>query len=65
MGDKVFALNKELSRIVEFEVDGICTTTTKHGTTITYHGAENGECYKEDRCFASKQELVKSLSNGD
>lgn len=65
MGDKVFALNKELTRIVAFEVDGICTITTKHGTTISYHDAERKASYNESRCFATKEELVKSLSNGD
>ena len=59
VGDKVFTIDKESMKIIEFEVRMISASCFSDGTTtIRYTPKDCVLSYDEFKCFATKHELL-------
>ncbi len=61
LGDNVFTLSNEL-KIVEQTIKRVAVFVWPDETRVSYDFAEGGEEY-EDKCFASKDELLKYIQS--
>lgn len=61
MGEKLFTIEKKSLKIKEFEVASISACTIGENSLITYRAKDDGilsDGYDEDKCFATKHELL-------
>lgn len=61
LGDNVFTLSNEL-KIVEQTIKRVSVFVWPDGTRVSYDFVEGGEEY-EDKCFASKDELLEYIQS--
>ncbi len=60
VGDTVATINVDTMKIDEFVVQSVIVTATENGQAITLRG-EDFRYYNEDKCFASREELLLHL----
>lgn len=61
LGDNVFTLSKEM-KIVEKEVKRVSVFVWPDETRVNYDFVDGSDAY-EDKCFASKEELLKHIQS--
>ena len=65
IGDTVFTIDNKTSKIKEFEIEKIFVVKSENYTQVNYKevGASLLDPdYKEDKCFATKEELIDFIS---